>query len=122
MSNWFQDRGHSGQRDSSGADQLLAAERERDASSGSSKFHMDFTVGVAQSSIGSSEAGQGVHLAGKAPMGSVVAMYPGLVAVPENHADVYHEMINRSVRPDETGNPFVVARIDNIIIDARYTD
>mmetsp|Transcript_12985 Transcript_12985/g.31810 ORF Transcript_12985/g.31810 Transcript_12985/m.31810 type:complete len:319 (+) Transcript_12985:138-1094(+) len=90
--------------------------RESSSDSISEGFRMDFTVERRASSIAS--AGEGVFVKGKAIRGSVIALYPGLVAIPEHGPEIYLDIVNRGTSKEEESNPYAIVRMDNTLIDA----
>ncbi|KUF76147.1 hypothetical protein AM587_10012752 [Phytophthora nicotianae] len=69
-----------------------------------------FTLNVEESSVPG--AGEGVKLRGSAPIGSLVALYPGIVYLPEHYKKKHH-------LSELTNNPYARARFDSVIIDAK---
>ncbi|OWZ24835.1 hypothetical protein PHMEG_00016 [Phytophthora megakarya] len=69
-----------------------------------------FTLNVEESSV--HDAGEGVKLLGSAPIGSLVALYPGIVYLPEHYKKKHH-------LTKLSNNPFARARFDSVIIDAK---
>ncbi|KAF4325049.1 hypothetical protein BBO99_00000606 [Phytophthora kernoviae] len=69
-----------------------------------------FTLDVAESSV--SEAEEGVKLRGSASIGSLVALYPGVVYLPEHYK-------KNEYMKEISNNPFARARFDSVIIDAK---
>mmetsp|Transcript_2072 Transcript_2072/g.3789 ORF Transcript_2072/g.3789 Transcript_2072/m.3789 type:complete len:297 (-) Transcript_2072:231-1121(-) len=81
-------------------------------------FEMPFHLEVEKSSLNKDacEVGEGVFLKGKAPKGSVIAVYPGLVALLGEHGSgAIPYMLELE---DGQDNPYVLARIDGVLIDA----
>ncbi|TYZ59529.1 hypothetical protein PybrP1_003447 [[Pythium] brassicae (nom. inval.)] len=71
---------------------------------------LGFSLHVEASSIAT--AGDGVKLLGKAPIGSVVALFPGTVYLPEHFKKVQHLR-------EISDNPYARARFDSVVIDAK---
>ncbi|CAH0489318.1 unnamed protein product [Peronospora farinosa] len=69
-----------------------------------------FTLNVEKSSV--PDAGEGVKLYGSALIGSLVALYPGIVYLPEHYKKEHH--ISKL-----SNNPYARARFDSVIIDAK---
>ncbi|KAE8910377.1 hypothetical protein PF005_g9171 [Phytophthora fragariae] len=69
-----------------------------------------FTLNVEKSSV--PDAGEGVKLRGSAPIGSLVALYPGIVYLPEHYKKKHH-------LSELSNNPYARARFDSVIIDAK---
>ncbi|CAH0477368.1 unnamed protein product [Peronospora belbahrii] len=69
-----------------------------------------FTLNVEESSV--PDAGEGVKLYGSTLIGSLVALYPGIVYLPEHYKKKRYlsELLN---------NPYARARFDSVIIDAK---
>eukprot|EP00466_Bigelowiella_natans_P000570 jgi/Bigna1/84977/estExt_fgenesh1_pg.C_10522 len=81
-----------------------------------SDFKMDFSLAVKPSTI--SAAGNGVFVQGKAIRGSVLALYPGLFAIPEHGPEVYETIMERNNKDEHKG--YAIARMDSILLDAKY--
>jgi len=79
-----------------------------------SDFKMDFSLAVKPSTI--SAAGNGVFVQGKAIRGSVLALYPGLFAIPEHGPEVYETIMERNNKDEHKG--YAIARMDSILLDA----
>lgn len=72
-----------------------------------------FTLHVSPSSIPHSAAGQGLFLQGTAPVGQIVALYPGVSYSPLYHRNIPgYPLVARS-------NPFLLSRFDGIVLDAK---
>uniref|UniRef100_M4BJR3 Uncharacterized protein n=1 Tax=Hyaloperonospora arabidopsidis (strain Emoy2) TaxID=559515 RepID=M4BJR3_HYAAE len=69
-----------------------------------------FTLNVEESSV--SDAGQGVKLLGHASIGSLVALYPGIVYLPEHYKKKHY-------LSELSNNSYARARFDSVIIDAK---
>uniref|UniRef100_A0AAV1VMS6 SET domain-containing protein n=1 Tax=Peronospora matthiolae TaxID=2874970 RepID=A0AAV1VMS6_9STRA len=69
-----------------------------------------FTLNVEESSV--PDAGQGVKLLGHASIGSLVALYPGIVYLPEHYK-------KKQYLSELSNNPYARARFDSVIIDAK---
>ncbi|KAL4152171.1 hypothetical protein PRNP1_009106 [Phytophthora ramorum] len=69
-----------------------------------------FTLNVEESSV--PDAGEGVKLRGAASIGSLVALYPGIVYLPEHYK-------KKQYLSELSNNPFARARFDSVIIDAK---
>ncbi|POM62776.1 Uncharacterized protein PHPALM_28029 [Phytophthora palmivora] len=69
-----------------------------------------FTLNVEESSV--PDAGEGVKLCGSAPIGSLVALYPGIVYLPEHYKKKHY-------LSELSNNPYARARFDSVIIDAK---
>ncbi|KAG6609458.1 ABC transporter A family member 1 [Phytophthora cinnamomi] len=69
-----------------------------------------FTLNVEKSGV--PDAGEGVKVRGSAAIGSLVALYPGIVYLPEHYKKKHYlgELSN---------NPYARARFDSVIIDAK---
>lgn len=74
---------------------------------------MGFSLEVGDSKVDHPEAGEGLFLRGKAQMGSVVGIYPGVVYPP-----FYLPKIPDYPRID-VNNPYLISRFDGTVIDAR---
>jgi len=82
-------------------------------------LRMPFTLSVKNSRIPG--AGNGVFMNGNAKAGSIITLYPGLVAIPQHGDAVYESIINRRVpgmTEDDDCNTFAIGRIDDTILDA----
>ncbi|CEG49169.1 uncharacterized protein PHALS_06948 [Plasmopara halstedii] len=80
---------------------------------GTSDFFQDFfgfTLKVEESSI--PHAGEGVKLCGSAPIGSFVALYPGIVFLPEHYKKKHY-------LSELSNNIYARARFDGVIIDGK---
>eukprot|EP00644_Phytophthora_capsici_P002269 jgi/Phyca11/568079/estExt2_Genewise1.C_PHYCAscaffold_270317 len=69
-----------------------------------------FSLNVEESSVPG--AGEGVKLRGSAPIGSLVALYPGIVYLPEHYK-------KKQYLSELSNNPYARARFDSVIIDAK---
>ncbi|CAI5711996.1 unnamed protein product [Hyaloperonospora brassicae] len=69
-----------------------------------------FTLSVEKSSV--PDAGEGVKLFGHASIGSLVALYPGIVYLPEHYK-------KKRYLSELSSNPYARARFDSVIIDAK---
>ena len=74
---------------------------------------MGFTLDVKPSQIPHKEAGQGLFLNGKADVGSVIAIYPGIIYSP-----AYYHYIPGYPRVDAQ-NPYLITRYDGTVINAQ---
>ncbi|XP_077247120.1 uncharacterized protein LOC143886851 [Tasmannia lanceolata] len=77
------------------------------------KEHIGYTLDVKQSQIPHKEAGQGLYLCGSADVGSVLALYPGVIYSP-----AYYRNIPGYPRVDAK-NPYLITRYDGIVINAQ---
>lgn len=77
------------------------------------KERIGYTLELRTSKIGHEEAGQGLHLSGKAGIGDVVSFYPGVIYSPFNYCSIpgYPRV--------DAGNPYLISRYDGIVIDAQ---
>ncbi|GAB9464310.1 hypothetical protein Gpo141_00001745 [Globisporangium polare] len=71
---------------------------------------LGYSLNVETSSI--ANAGEGVKLNGKVPIGSVVALFPGAVYLPEHFKKPQYLQ-------EISDNPFARARFDSVVIDAK---
>ena len=72
-----------------------------------------FSLNVAPSSVGHIEAGEGVFIQGKAEVGQIVALYPGVVYPPLFHRNIPgYPLVART-------NPFLLSRFDGMVFDAK---
>lgn len=69
-----------------------------------------FSLAVEESSV--PDAGEGVKMRGFASIGSLVALYPGVVYLPEHYK-------KEEYLKELSNNPFARARFDSVIIDAK---
>ncbi|TDH65210.1 uncharacterized protein CCR75_001528 [Bremia lactucae] len=69
-----------------------------------------FTLKVEESTV--HDAGEGVKLYGKASIGSFVALYPGVVYLPEHYKKKHY-------LAELTNNSYARARFDSVIIDGK---
>ncbi|KAF1784105.1 hypothetical protein GQ600_22454 [Phytophthora cactorum] len=69
-----------------------------------------FTLSVEASSVPGAD--EGVKLRGSASIGSLVALYPGIVYLPEHYKKKHHLSAL-------SNNPYARARFDSVIIDAK---
>lgn len=76
---------------------------------------MDFSVQVSESSL--PNAGDGVHVIGKATRGSVVAIYPGLVGTQEHLEEIMMELDRDACNDGGEGLNDIVVRFDGVVID-----
>ena len=72
-----------------------------------------FTLDIRPSRIPHKEAGQGLFINGEADVGSVVAIYPGVIYSP-----AYYRYIPGYPRVD-THNPYLITRYDGTVINAQ---
>jgi len=74
---------------------------------------LGFCLRVARSSVPHREAGNGLWLEGRAPLGSVVALYPGVVYSSEQYRFI------PGYPAIDKGNSYIVGRYDGAVIDAK---
>ncbi|KAK9812844.1 hypothetical protein WJX72_004622 [[Myrmecia] bisecta] len=74
---------------------------------------LGYSLHVGPSAIGHQEAGEGLWLDGKAHLGSVVALYPGIVYRP-----LHYRQIPGYPRVDQD-NDYLLARFDGAVLDAK---
>ncbi|XP_024031935.1 uncharacterized protein LOC112094673 [Morus notabilis] len=72
-----------------------------------------YTLNIKPSEIPHKEAGQGLFLNGKADVGSVIAIYPGVIYSP-----AYYRYIPGYPRVDAQ-NPYLITRYDGAVINAQ---
>lgn len=72
-----------------------------------------YTLGIKPSQIPHEEAGQGLFVDGEAGVGSLIAIYPGVVYHP-----AYYRYIPGYPRVD-AGNPYLITRYDGTVINAQ---
>ncbi|MBA0573200.1 hypothetical protein Golob_000488, partial [Gossypium lobatum] len=77
------------------------------------KDSIGYTLDVKQSQIPHSEAGQGLFLNGEATVGSVIAIYPGVIYSP-----AYYRYIPGYPRVDAQ-NTYLITRFDGTVINAQ---
>ncbi|KAB1993987.1 hypothetical protein ES319_D13G068900v1 [Gossypium barbadense] len=77
------------------------------------KDSIGYTLDVKQSQIPHSEAGQGLFLNGEATVGSVIAIYPGVIYSP-----AYYRYIPGYPRVDAQ-NTYLITRYDGTVINAQ---
>ncbi|CAK7337994.1 unnamed protein product [Dovyalis caffra] len=77
------------------------------------KDHIGYTLDVKPSLIPHKEAGQGLFVNGEADVGTVIAIYPGVI-----HSPAYKQYIPGYPREDAQ-NPYLITRYDGTVINAQ---
>uniref|UniRef100_A0A7N1A2Y0 SET domain-containing protein n=2 Tax=Kalanchoe fedtschenkoi TaxID=63787 RepID=A0A7N1A2Y0_KALFE len=77
------------------------------------KDHIGYTLDVRASQVPHKQAGQGLFISGQANVGSVIAIYPGVIYSP-----AYYRYIPGYPRVDSQ-NPYLITRYDGTVIDAQ---
>jgi hypothetical protein len=97
--------------DEESARQAAALEEWEAACTAAQRRAFGFSLRCAPSEAGRG-AGDGVHMVGAAPPGSVVALYPGVVLLPSD----IHRLPGGA--KSLAGNEHLIARFDNTVLDA----